>query len=317
MRYFAILCAMLAVASVTACRSDSGTTTTPDARPTVTPDAPPGGGGPDAAMTTMTSTIVALNMNPPARGTSTVTLNNVVVVASRIHGGTRYAEAYVQDPGGGMYSGMHIFCDTQTTHSPCTAAQHDMIKSLVQGDVISVTGIYDAFCTGTPPNDACGTPEVKQPTITMGSGTMAVTPITVDASMLAFSNTGLPLSIANNYVKIATPLTASNTTAIEFASTTGCTANGDAGTTPDAPAGYPYFGFEGTDNGATIAISFSFSHTLNYCLPDCPGFSCTAPDLVTDGEVFSSAAGIADVNTFTTPFSVQLDPITNADMPAQ
>ncbi len=313
MRYFALLCTILALAS--ACRSSGGDVGTVDARPSgPIPDAAPSGGGPDAGTGPITETIVQLNMNPPATFNTPVTINNVVVIASKIsnsHGVPRYAEAWVQDPGGGMYSGMHVFCDTApSSGTPCTQAMHDLIKSLTQGQVVSVSGLWDQFDTDPP--------EVKVPTVTVGGSTMAVTAMDVDAATMAFSNQTLALSVASAYVTINEPITVSNTTAAEYASTGACTVSGDAGTSPDAAMGVPYFGFEATSmSGSTIAVSFNFSFTLDYCLPDCPGYGCTAPNLITQGEVFTHVSGIADVDTFATPEYVQIDPVKNADMPAQ
>ncbi len=307
------LLSFIAASGGAACRSSS--TETADAAPAGnTPDAAPVTGGPDASVAPITESITQLNMTPPATFDVPVTVNNVVVVASKIsnsHGVPRYAEAFIQDPGGGMYSGMHVFCDTAPSKPPaCTQAMHDLIKSLTAGQVVSVSGTWDQFDTDPP--------EIKVPTVTVVGTTMPVVAMDVDAATMAFSNQTLPLSVASAYVTVNEPITVSNTTAVEYASTGACTVNGDAGTTPDAASGVPYFGFETTSmSGSTIAVSFNFNFTLDYCLPDCPGYGCVAPNLITQGEVFSHVTGIADVDTFAVPEYVQIDPVTNADMPAQ
>jgi hypothetical protein len=77
-------------------------------------------------------------MSPPADGV-TVSLENVVVVATETSSGS--AQAYVQDLGGGEYSGMLLYCGS---------ACREELASLHPGDVIRARGTFKMF-SGTMP----------------------------------------------------------------------------------------------------------------------------------------------------------------------
>jgi hypothetical protein len=255
----------------------------PDARAT---DAPPA-----------TGTIAQMNMAPPAAGTA-LSFGPVVVVAARlttVGGAARYAEVYVQDPGGGMYSGLHVFCDTMPRSSPaCSTAMHDLIGGLQPGQVVSVSGVYATFN---------GEPELEQPMVTDSGTTMAPVAVSVTAAALADSQQTLSPSLASAYVHLAGPIHVSNVTASKFASTTGCSGGMTA-----------YLGFDATAGSTTLAIGLGFPASVTYCLPGCTGATCAAPQLVTTGETFSSLAGIVSLSPASTSF-VRVDPTSDADLP--
>jgi hypothetical protein len=275
---------------VTACRAtnqqiadhpDASTTgPQPDARINLPgPDAPPGASG----------SIRALNMSPPAANTS-VSLGGVVTVG-RVTSSSN-ATAWVQDPGGGPYSGIQLFCPK----SSCSA--YDTIDKLAAGEVLDVTGTYDVFQ---------GSPELKGVTITKKGTTTAPVATTLTAEMLAKgTDSTSPAFVQWNevLVRLAGPLTATNVTAPQFSAA--CSGgNGDAGA-----GSVQYRGFEVTIGHAVVNVGLGFFDTLHYCLPGC-GFACN--DEVKAGDGFDSIQGVARVlDGF-----VRVDPATNEDMPRE
>src|SRR5262249_34327066 len=83
------------------------------------------------------ATIAAVTMSPPADGTE-VTLPGVVVVGNELR--ATGAQVYVQDLGGGPYSGLLVYCGSST----CRTA----LERLQPGDIISVAGRLTAHKGG-------------------------------------------------------------------------------------------------------------------------------------------------------------------------
>src|SRR5262249_51282945 len=148
---------------VCACRGTTQLTEHADAPTGPQPDARslPKADGPIAKA----GTIRALNMNPPAPN-SPAAITGVVAVG-RVTSSTT-ATAWVQDPGGGPYSGIQLYCPK----SSCAA--YDTIDTLAAGEVLDVTGTYDVFQ---------GSPELKGVTITKKGTTMAPVATTLTPDM--------------------------------------------------------------------------------------------------------------------------------------
>src|SRR5262249_42655940 len=141
---------------------DAGTVSSqPDAPSVVVPDAPlPEPDAPPAA-----ATVAAVAKTPPADGTE-VTLASVVVVGNELR--SSGSQVYVQDPGGGPWSGLLVYCGTATCKPSLAALQ--------PGDVIAVTGNFKAFKSG-----GGTTLELGEPLTVTPSGASAA-PVAVDVA---------------------------------------------------------------------------------------------------------------------------------------
>src|SRR5262249_22202562 len=100
-------------------------------------------------------TVKSITMALPADG-SIVALKDVVVVGNELRASG--AQVYVQDQGGGTYSGLLIFCNT-TTCKPSLAG-------LQPGDVIDVQGTFKNYTSGIG-----NTPELGEPLTVTPKGT--------------------------------------------------------------------------------------------------------------------------------------------------
>jgi len=280
---------------VVACRSDSGTQAPgngPDSGQNSGPDAPGG----------MATTIKAIRMNQPTDGTM-VTLQNVVVtghVTSK-----KYGHVWVQDAGGGQYSGIQLYCNYGGTTPSCTMTQAQ-IDALSVGSVVNVTGTFKSFLLSTAPAGAQPNLEIDAPAITMTGQSMTPVAIAVDAATVAKDQLASPAAdpYKGAYVKVTGPFTVSSVTANEFQ--TACTgSNGSAGTT--------YGGFDAAGGGQTLAVGLSFYKTVTYCLPDC-GYTCT--NQVAANESFSTVGGIVEPEYNTNgQVYLQISPTTDGDLP--
>src|SRR5262249_20098544 len=116
----------------------------------------------------MVVTVHQLRTTTPTDGT-TVTLQNVVVVA-RV-ASSKNGRLYVQDAGGGMQTGVQIFCNYGGTTAACTNHNETSFEAFMRGQVVSITGKVSHYTpTGAPATVALL--EIDTPTITAGSGMM-------------------------------------------------------------------------------------------------------------------------------------------------
>jgi hypothetical protein len=244
-------------------------------------------------------TIAELRMTPPANGT-VVSLSGVVVV-SRVTS-TKYGHVWVQDPGGGQYSGIQLFCNYGGT-SPDCALTKTTIDALAAGAIVDVSGKFNVY-TPTSPANAPPQLEIDAPMI-MGTGqTMPPVAMTVSASTLAkdqYSTSSDPYKGA--YVEVATggPYHVTSTTAMEFQQS--CTGPSGAGTT--------YTGFETNNGTTTLAIGLAFYQTVTYCLPGC--YTCS--NQVTTSQSWSKISGIVEPASNTNgSIYLQLSPTADSDL---
>ena len=143
---------------------DAAQSNTIDAAPLNAIDA--ASGTPDATPATPES-IKTLRMALPSSGTP-VALTNVIVTASVES--KKDGSIWVQDQGGGTYSGIHIFCDYGGTHPNCSMTEAQF-EALAIGDVVSLTGTFSLY-TPTTPTGAPSEIEIDSPTITATGATM-------------------------------------------------------------------------------------------------------------------------------------------------
>ncbi|MBV8760335.1 MAG: hypothetical protein JO257_23790 [Deltaproteobacteria bacterium] len=250
----------------------------------------------------MVTSIKTIRMNQPTNGTA-VTLKSVVVtghVSSK-----KYGHVWVQDMGGGQYSGIQLFCNYGGTHPNCTMTQQQ-IDALAVGSVVDVSGMFSSFLLSTAPAGAQPNLEIDAPTITATGQT--ATPMAVDVDAATIAKAQLASAAADPYkgayVHVTGgPFHVSTTTAAEFQAP--CTgSNGSAGTT--------YNGFEAMSTSQTLAIGINFYNTLTYCLPSC-GYPCTNP--ITN-QTFTTVSGIVEpeYNGSNSQVYLQVSPPTDGDL---
>jgi hypothetical protein len=254
------------------CRSSGGGNTGPDGS-----TGTDGNSGGDGGVST---TVKAIRMNQPTTGTI-LSLSNVVVVAHVTS--KKSGHVWVQDAGGGTYSGIHVFCNYGGTTPSCTMTQMQ-IDALAVGTVVNLSGKFNSFLLSGSPAGAQPELEIESPTITATGTTMAPVAVDVAASVVAKAQfmPGNSDPYKGAYVHVTGgPYPVSNATAPEFSAA--CTSSmGMAGTT--------FAGFEATGGGQTLAIGLGYYNTLTYCIPQC-GFPCT--NQITT-QSFTSVSGVVE-----------------------
>jgi hypothetical protein len=239
----------------------------------------------------------ALLAGAPTAG-DPVTLTQVVVVAHNAMVGHKSANLFVQDPGGGRYSGMQIYCDkTKDGAASCV----DDILALVPGDVIDVQGSYDVYQSLTP--------EVVVPTAIVKSGTTAdlvyATPAVPDVAAAAGSADGTAISTHfapynQVLVKVMGPASVASVAVADLYSTCGAGLDDWKGFSVDVGASTLYVGDLFADAGMSL------------CQVDqCDNTTCA--NEVQVGQSYDYVEGVA---RFSKNAKVQLAPRSMADVPA-
>ncbi len=269
-------------------------------------DAPAGAdSGVDA---TLVTTIRQLRTSQPPKYTE-VALHGVVVV-QKVTTAVR-GQIWVQDVGGGTYSGIELFCNYGGASPNCTETKAQ-IDALAPGTVVDVVGAFAPFLPAGAPNGSVAVLELVQPKLTV-TGTATAVAVDVPAATIDKAQLGSASDpYKGTYVHLtgATSFGSNNTAAQDFAAT--CT---DQSTPPQT--GATYDGFETNGGSATIAVSFAFFNTLTYCLP-CTGvmnpYPCANP--VTPTMTFTAVSGVVEPSFSTTAGTafLQLQPTTNADL---
>ena len=259
---------------------------------------------PDGATVT---TVKDIRMNQPTNGTM-LTVKGAVVTAHV--SSKKSGSIWIQDAGGGEYSGIHVFCNYGGTKPNCTMTQAQ-IDMLAVGTVVDVTGQFNSFLLSTAPAGAQPQLEIEAPTITASTQTMQPVAVTVTADVIAKAQLASPGAdpYKGAYVKVASSATVSNKTAMEFAAS--CT---DKSMPPQM--GTTFSGFEATANSQTLAIGLSFYNTMTYCLP-CTGVAMPyACNNAITNQAFTSIAGIVepDYNSNGQVY-LRLSPVTDGDLP--
>ncbi len=241
----------------------------------------------------------AVLATPPAV-TAAVTLTGVVVVAHNARVGGTSANLYVQDPGGGRYSGIQVLCQTSAAATCVTD-----ILALAPGDVIDVSGKYSVFSSFNP--------EVIAPAITKAGATatvVAASPLPADAvrpdgglapgSTTVMSNHFAPYNQV--LVKMDGPVGVTMTT-VDPDLTGTCT-----GAMTD------WRGFGASTAASALYIGDLFAPAgFTLCEVDqCDNKTCAAGDLVTMADTFTSVMGVA---RFSKNNKLQLAPRSDADIP--
>jgi hypothetical protein len=271
------------------------------------PDAPPAPDAPDIDAPPIT-TVRELRMHPPAAG-SIVTLPNLVVV---VHvSSRRNGSVWVQDAGGGPYSGIHVFCNYGGTTPNCSMTQAQ-VDALAVGTVVTVSGTYQTFLGTGAPAGAVPELELDAPTISTTGDTMQPAALDVAASDVAKGTVGAssdPYKGAYIHVTGAASWTASTVMPSEMTGT--CS---DQSMPPQT--GSQYSGFEATGASETLAVGVGFHDTLTYCLP-CTGVPMPYPcgNAVTANQTFTTVRGIveADYNSNGAVY-LRISPVLDSDL---
>jgi hypothetical protein len=253
------------------------------------------------------TTIKAIRMNQPANETM-VTLQNVVVTAHV--SSKKYGHVWVQDAGGGEYTGIQLFCNYGGTSPNCSMTQAQ-IDGLTIGAVVNVTGSFDNFLLGTAPAGAQANLELDAPTITATGQSGTATTVDVAPAVVAKDQLAMPaaLAYAGSYIHVTgTSFPVSSIKATEFATT--CT-----DMSMPAQTGATYDGFEATGGSAALAIGLTFYDNVTYCLP-CTGvampYACA--NAVTT-QTFTSVSGIVEPEYNTNgQVYLQISPTQDSDL---
>ncbi len=269
-----------------------------------------GMGVPDAG--SGATTVAAFRMSLPAPGAS-LAFNGVVIVGWVTS--TKYGHIWVQDPGGGPYSGVQLFCNYggTTPNCPMTRTQ---VESLVRGQVVNVTGNYNPF-TPSSPASAPTLVEVGAPMVTPTGSMMDPVAVSVSPSDVSKGMVSADM-YAGVYVTMTGSFTVSSVTASEFMNTSySCTTSGDGGMSASAPQ---YFGFEMTDGTNTMAVGLGFYKSESYCLDSCFDSMCTSATtaghmLVSTGETFTGLTGVVEPASSSTESYLQVSPVVDMDLP--
>ena len=268
-----------------------------------------GGGGGDVDAPAASATVKSIRMSQPTNGTM-VSLSNVIVTAHVTS--KKYGKVWVQDPGGGEYSGIELFCNYGGTSPNCTMTQAQ-IDALAVGTVVDATGKFNSFVLSTAPAGAQPNLEIEAPTITPTGQMQQPTAIDVPAATVAKDQLAAAGAepYKGAYVHVTgTSYKASSVSAMEFASS--CT---DKSMPPQT--GTTYSGFEIASGTATLSVGLTFYNTVTYCLP-CSGvpmpYACS--NAVTANEAFTSVSGIIEPSYNSNgQVYLQLSPTTDADLP--
>lgn len=302
------------------CRSDSNNT--PDGGGGGGGDGG-GGGGADADLG-MITTVKNLRMNQPTNGTL-VTLQNVVVVG-RV-ASSKTTKIWVQDQGGGQYSGIEIYCKYG---SNCTLTQ-TAAKAIKAKAVVNVTGKFDSFAFSNPPN-AQPTLEIESPVITDTGSTMAPVAVDVTAATIAMDQFAAgggadPYKGAYVHVSDATSVNVTNVMAGEYQAT--CSDM----TMPTPLMGTTYDGFEAKAGSATLAVGLTFYSSVDWCIPcvgsaagfnpyPCPDTTSMYPtQQVTGSTTFKGISGVVETESMagsgsnTGTVYLQIAPTYDGDIP--
>jgi hypothetical protein len=228
-----------------------------------------------------TRSIRALHAQQPSDG-QTVTVEQAVVVGYNSVSSTR-GSLFLQDQGGGRWSGLQLFCTA--------AACNDVAKVLAPGDLINVTGKYLLYQGNTPEIDAAVAP-VK----TGSTRPVATTPPpgALDMSLPAYAAEFQPYNQA--YVRIAGPISVANLTPEDLTLSCG-------------PAALPRFeGFQVSDGAHEYLVADLFAPTYTYCVE---GGCDPCTNAVGLGDRWSRVSGIARIGRAS---RIQLAPTADSDV---
>jgi predicted extracellular nuclease len=234
------------------------------------------GGGGDAAGAT--TTIAAARM-----GNVTTSISVAVVVTALQGPSGDEVNYYVEDPAGGPYSGVVVYCDPLETS--CPAGPRAGNPSV--GDYVLITGAISAYK---------GQQQISPTAYQLiSSGHALPAPITVQGSDVAAGSTSA--QYRGVLVKLAETLSVTNLTPTALYDTQ---CNTDAGAMGQCSGCTPptYSGFQATDSASNVIYveQYLFPGDPLQSSPEC--VSAAGQVAVTQGETFPFMEGILDYDGY-------------------
>jgi predicted extracellular nuclease len=277
----------LAGASMSACGGSNGSpgtggthTTSTSATSTggsaTTSGGPGDGGGADAAGAT--TTIAAARMG---NVTSSITVAAVVTAVQGKSGDE--VNYYIEDPAGGAYSGIVVYCDPLET--TCPAGPRAGNPSV--GDYVLITGAISTYK---------GQSQIEPTAYALiAHGHALPAPVTVQGSDVAASGTSA--QYRGVLVKLSETLTVTNLTPTALYDTQ---CNTDAGAMGQCSGCAPptYSGFQASDSASNVIYveQYLFPGDVLQSSPEC--VSMSGQVAVTMGETFQFMEGILDYDGY-------------------
>jgi hypothetical protein len=245
-------------------------------------------------------------MNQPADGTMVLVHGAVVVghVTNKTAG-----DIWVQDQGGGTYSGIHLTCTYGGSQPDCSMTQ-GQVDALAVGAIVDVAGTFSSALPAGAPSGAKAQLVINAPTLNATGSTLAPVPVSAPIEAVAKDQYAAATTVPYEgcYVHVGgLNLSVSNLMATEFEAT--CTSSGGV-------PGTTYTGFEVTAPGGspTLAIGLTFDNTVTYCLPMC-GYPCSNPVAT---QVFTSVQGILEPSyNANGAIYLGVSPVQDSDIPHQ
>jgi len=195
---------------------------------------------------------------------------------------------YVEDPAGGPYSGIVVFCDPlAATSCPCKASCSPHVEAQPIGTLVSITGTISAY------HGQLQLVPTAQTTVQMN----ATPPPVYMAAASDLSETGNS-PYRGVYVKFPTTVTVDNLTPPALYDSE-CNTDGGAGMPLCSGCAPPTFaGFEvnGPGTGAFYVEETFFPFVPLASSPEC--LTQSGAVVVTSGETFPFMAGILDVDPY-------------------
>jgi hypothetical protein len=264
------------------------------------------GGGADMATTggndlqmVVTTTIAQARMG---NVTTPITVNAVVtVVAGDDPMDTK--EWYIQDPAGGPYSGVSVYCNKSAKSNPCPMA----LTPPALHDLVQITGTLSTYK---------GKLEL-QPTAETTTMQNATPPPVMTASAADVASGSTNAAIRGALVKLTGTLSVDSVTP-QACYDTQCA--GDAGTNGLCSGCKPptYSGFQVNDgSGHEVLVENTFylsEHLMSS--PECVSMAATGMGITT-GKTFSMIAGIVDADPYGPAGTIAISPTTDSDYTLQ
>lgn len=258
-----------------------------------------GGTGPDMSMNIPpgTTTIAAARMG---NVTTQIIVNAVVTGLPGDAATTK--EWYIQDPAGGPYSGVAIYCNKTAKNNPCPMA----VVNPSLHDLVQVTGKLSTYK---------GKLELL-PTAVMKMMANATAPATMTVTAADLVGASTNAGIRGVLVKVTGTFTV-DSTAPSALYDTNCA--GDAGVNGYCQSCKPptYSGFQvGDGAGHEILVENRFWATMHLqSSMECLTQTGVIP--VANAKVFTMLSGIADINQYAPSPTLTLSPTADSDYTAQ
>jgi DNA/RNA endonuclease YhcR with UshA esterase domain len=217
---------------------------------------------------------------------ATVTVEDAVVVGYNPLSSGR-GSLFVQDAGGGRWSGIQLFC----TADACSSAA----ATLAPGDVITFTGRFTRYLGTTPEIESAVAP-------TKSTATAATRAVTIDgnaAGMTALAGSGSFEPYNQVYVTVKGSVSVADLAPTELAVT--CEDSLLTG----------YEGFKASDGSAEYLVADLFAPAYTFCVAGGSCGECVNP--VAEDAAWSALSGILRIGRGGVP---QIAPVSDADLVA-